>query len=128
MSVSGSINKGGDPYIFGRGGEEVEFLEKRGISVKCIPGITAASGIGAELGIPMTHRGIASSVRYITGHVREDGGDIEEVCVDAPHTNTASIPHQLPVIDTRKVAPRDYGWLCDIRCSIRLRWTKRQPL
>lgn len=68
--------KGGDPYVFGRGGEEVQYLSARGIQVHCVPGITAASGICAELGIPMTHRGVATSVRFLTGHAR-DGGEQE---------------------------------------------------
>uniref|UniRef100_A0A803MV44 uroporphyrinogen-III C-methyltransferase n=2 Tax=Chenopodium quinoa TaxID=63459 RepID=A0A803MV44_CHEQI len=67
--------KGGDPLIFGRGGEEMDFLQQKGIQVKVVPGITAASGISAELGIPLTHRGIATSVRYLTGHSRNGGTD-----------------------------------------------------
>ncbi|CAO2833885.1 unnamed protein product [Amaranthus hypochondriacus] len=67
--------KGGDPLIFGRGGEEMDFLQQKGIHVKVVPGITAASGISAELGIPLTHRGIATSVRYLTGHSRNGGTD-----------------------------------------------------
>eukprot|EP00884_Botryococcus_braunii_P005911 jgi/Botrbrau1/15320/Bobra.0319s0006.1 len=81
--------KGGDPFIFGRGGEEAEYLRQRGVQVQCIPGITAAAGICAELGIPMTHRGVATSVRFLTGHVREGSqSDLDEtlaVCND-PHT------------------------------------------
>ncbi|KAG0464218.1 hypothetical protein HPP92_020287 [Vanilla planifolia] len=67
--------KGGDPLVFGRGGEEMEFLQKKGIEVKIIPGITSASGIAAELGIPLTHRSIANSVRFMTGHSRNGGTD-----------------------------------------------------
>ncbi|GFH24835.1 TP_methylase domain-containing protein [Haematococcus lacustris] len=66
--------KGGDPYVFGRGGEEVQYLAAKGIQVHAVPGITAAAGICAELGIPMTHRGVATSVRFLTGHAR-DGGE-----------------------------------------------------
>ncbi|KAJ4806661.1 Siroheme synthase [Rhynchospora pubera] len=67
--------KGGDPLVFGRGGEEMDFLQQQGIRVEVIPGITSASGIAAELGVPLTHRGIANSVRFLTGHSRNGGTD-----------------------------------------------------
>lgn len=60
--------KGGDPFIFGRGGEEVLYLAQHNIPFEIVPGINAASGIASKLGLPLTHRGVATSVQYITGH------------------------------------------------------------
>jgi uroporphyrin-III C-methyltransferase/precorrin-2 dehydrogenase/sirohydrochlorin ferrochelatase len=60
--------KGGDPFLFGRGGEEVEALQRAGIPVRVIPGVSAALAAPAAAGIPVTHRGIAASVALVTGH------------------------------------------------------------
>jgi uroporphyrin-III C-methyltransferase len=66
--------KGGDPFVFGRGGEEAEALRAQGIEVEVIPGITAGTAVPAALGIPVTHRDFARGVTFITGHTR-DGAD-----------------------------------------------------
>lgn len=60
--------KGGDPLIFGRGSEEAEELAAAGISYAYVPGITAAQGAASSTGVPLTHRGLATGVRYVTGH------------------------------------------------------------
>lgn len=63
--------KGGDPMIFGRGGEEAAYLNDHGIPFEIIPGISAASGCSSHSNIPLTYRGLATGVRYITGHCKE---------------------------------------------------------
>ncbi|KAM0868570.1 hypothetical protein ACQ4PT_041229 [Festuca glaucescens] len=83
--------KGGDPLVFGRGGEEMDFLQQQGIRVEVVPGITSASGIAAEFGIPLTHRGVATSVRFLTGHSRNGGTDPLFVAENATDPDTTLV-------------------------------------
>ena len=82
--------KGGDPTIFGRGGEEYDALSAAGIPSEYVPGITAAQGAAASLRLPLTHRGLATGLRYVTGHRARDAElDLDWASLADPDTTLA---------------------------------------
>ena len=96
--------KGGDPYVFGRGGEEGELLKEEGIEFEVVPGITSAIGGLCYAGIPITHRDYASSFHVITGHLRDDDKENPEINWNALANMNGTLVFLMGVANLQKIS------------------------
>ena len=143
--------KGGDPFIFGRGGEEVDALREAGIEADVVPGITSALGCAASARLPLTHRDHAQSVTFVTGHAQKGGvPDLDWPALARPHQTVvvfmgvgtagiiseklreAGLPGDTPVAvienGTRENEKRAFGQIADLSSVIEARGLKGPAL
>ncbi len=117
--------KGGDPFIFGRGGEEIEEIARHGISFQVVPGITAAAGCAAYAGIPLTHRDHAQTCIFVTGHAKDGEVDLNWQALIQPN-QTVAVYMGLAMIGTLASAFIRHGMAPDMPVAVIDNGTRRR--
>jgi len=114
--------KGGDPFIFGRGGEEAEALVEAGIDWEVVPGVSAGASVAAYAGIPVTHRGLSSSVAFVTGH-EDPAKKQSNICWEHLATGVDTLVFFMGVSNIREIAEQlmSHGRSADTPVAV-IRW------
>ena len=109
--------KGGDPFMFGRGGEEIDSLSTNGIPFEVVPGITAALGVAAFTGIPLTHRDYAQACLFVTGHLKDGSMDLDWPALARPRQTVVVYMGLLclPILCTKLI---EYGQSPDLPAAV----------
>lgn len=109
--------KGGDPFVFGRGGEEMQALTEAGVAVEVVPGITAACGVSCYAGIPLTHRDHAQACVFVTGHLKDGSAGLDWAALARPR-QTVVIYMGLSALDEICTQLRAHGMAADMPAAV----------